>query len=60
MQQLSGAQYEYYIHMCIDTIPSECCPVNLLMSVLLPTDGNPIKPTLATPVLATSKPASNY
>lgn len=29
------------------------------MSVLFPTDGNPIKPTLATPVLATSKPATN-
>lgn len=39
--------------------PSECCPVNLLMSVLFPTDGNPMNPTLATPVLATSKPATN-
>lgn len=38
--------------------PSECCPVNLLMSVLFPTDGKPIKPTLATPVRATSKPAT--
>lgn len=38
--------------------PSECCPVNRLMSVLFPTDGNPINPTLATPVLATSKPAT--
>lgn len=27
------------------------------MSVLFPTDGNPMNPTLATPVLATSKPA---
>ena len=27
------------------------------MSVLLPTEGNPINPTLATPVLATSNPA---
>ncbi len=39
-------------------LPSECWPVNLLMSVLLPTDGKPINPTLATPVLATSKPAA--
>jgi len=36
---------------------SECCPVNLLINVLFPTDGNPMKPILATPVLATSKPA---
>lgn len=30
------------------------------MSVLFPTDGNPMNPTLATPVLATSKPAEVY
>lgn len=30
------------------------------MSVLFPTDGNPMNPTLATPVLATSKPAGAY
>jgi hypothetical protein len=26
------------------SIPSECCPVNLLINVLFPTDGNPMKP----------------
>ena len=40
------------------SIPSECCPVNLLMRVLFPTEGKPMNPTLATPVLATSKPAA--
>ena len=35
---------------------SECCPVSRLIRVLLPTDGKPINPTLATPVRATSKP----
>lgn len=30
---------KYLIH-----IPSECCPVNLLIKVLLPTDGKPINP----------------
>lgn len=30
------------------------------MRVLFPTDGNPMNPTLATPVLATSKPAEVY
>lgn len=35
---------------------SECCPVNRLINVLFPTDGNPMKPILATPVLATSNP----
>ncbi len=38
-------------------MPSECWPVNLLMRVLFPTEGNPMKPTLATPVRATSNPA---
>jgi len=41
------------------TIPSECCPVNLLIRVDFPTEGNPMNPTLATPVRATSKPASS-
>lgn len=36
---------------------SECWPVSLLMSVLFPTEGKPMKPILATPVRATSKPA---
>ena len=39
------------------SIPSECCPVNLLIKVDFPTEGNPMNPTLATPVRATSKPA---
>lgn len=31
--------------------PSECCPVNLLMSVDFPTDGKPIKPLLRVSML---------
>lgn len=35
---------------------SEYTPAKLLRSVDFPTDGNPTKPTLASPVFATSKP----
>jgi len=34
----------------------ENTPVNLVNSVDFPTDGYPIKPILASPALATSKP----
>jgi hypothetical protein len=39
---------------------SEWVPVSKLNSVLFPTDGKPMNPTLATPVRATSNPASEY
>lgn len=37
---------------------SEYTPARLLSSVDFPTDGKPTKPTLASPVFATSKPES--
>lgn len=38
-------------------LASEKVPVSLVSSVLLPTLGNPTKPTRASPTLFTSKPA---
>lgn len=40
-----------------ECITSDIVPVSLVSSVLLPTEGNPTRPTLASPTLFTSKPA---
>ncbi len=37
---------------------SDIVPVNFVKRVLLPTEGNPTNPTLASPTLFTSKPAA--
>lgn len=51
----SEGQFPFSSTWSIPNIPSECWPVNLLIKVLLPTEGKPMKPLLRVSLLLYSK-----